>query len=140
MERFLSDLATRRKAAASTQNQAFNALLFLYREVLHQELGELGEVERAKRPERLPVVLTRGEVDRLLAGISGTFQLMAKLLYGTGLRLMECVRLRVKDVDFEQNQITVREGKGFKDRVTMLPGGVKGPLAEDLKRVSPANS
>jgi integron integrase len=135
VERFLSDLATRCKVAASTQNQAFNALLFLYREVLHQELGELGQVERAKRPERLPVVLTRGEVDRLLAGMSGTFQLMAKLLYGTGLRLMECVRLRVKDVDFEQNQITVREGKGFKDRVSMLPGGIKEPLAEHLKRV-----
>jgi site-specific recombinase XerD len=103
--------------------------------VLHEDLGELGRVERAKRPERLPVVLTRGEVDRLLAGISGTFQLMAKLLYGMGMRLMECVRLRVKDVDFEQNQVTVREGKGFKDRVTMLPGGIKGALAEHLKRV-----
>jgi integrase len=135
VERFLSDLAVTRKVAASTQNQAFNALLFLYRDVLHLELGELGRVERAKRPERLPVVLTRAEVDRLLAGMSGTFQLMAKLLYGTGLRLMECVRLRVKDVDFEQNQVTVREGKGFKDRVTMLPGSVKGPLAEHLKRV-----
>ena len=110
-----------RKVAASTQNQAFNALLFLYREVLHQELGQLGDVERAKRPQRLPVVLTRKEVERLLAGMTGTFQLMAKLLYGTGLRLMECVRLRVKDVDFERNQLTVREGKGFKDRVTMLP-------------------
>jgi integron integrase len=135
VERFLSDLATNRKVAASTQNQAFNALLFLYREVLHQELGELGQVERAKRPERLPVVLTREEVDRLLAGMSGTFQLMAKLLYGTGMRLMECVRLRVKDVDFGQNQVVMREGKGFKDRVTMLPGGVKAPLAEHLKRV-----
>ncbi len=135
VERFLSDLAVRRKVAASTQNQAFNALLFLYREVLHQELGQLGEVERAKRPERLPVVLTRAEVERLLAGMTGTFQLMAKLLYGTGLRLMECVRLRVKDVDFERNQVTVREGKGFKDRVTMLPESLKGPLAEHLKRV-----
>ena len=135
VERFLSDLAVRRKVAASTQNQAFNALRFLYREVLHAELGELGEVERAKRPERLPVVLTREEVERLLGGMSGTFQLMAKLLYGGGLRLMECVRLRVKDVDFGQNQVTVREGKGFKDRVTMLPLGVKGPLAEHLRRV-----
>jgi len=135
VERFLSDLAVRRKVASSTQNHAFNALLFLYREVLHQEWGELGQVERAKRPQRLPVVLTGAEVDRLLAGISGTHQLMAKLLYGTGMRLMECVRLRVKDVDFEQNQITVREGKGFKDRVTVLPGSLKGPLAEHLKRV-----
>ena len=127
VERFLSDLAVKRKVSASTQNQAFNALLFLYREVLHQDLGELGRVERAKRPQRLPVVLTRGEADRLLSGMSGTFQLMAKLLYGTGLRLMECVRLRVKDVDFEQNQVTVREGKGFKDRVTMLPESLKEP-------------
>jgi integron integrase len=135
VERFLSDLAVTRKVAASTQNQAFNALLFLYRDVLHQDLGELGRVERAKRPERLPVVLTRTEVDRLLAGMTSTFQLMAKLLYGTGMRLMECVRLRVKDVDFEQNQVTVREGKGFKDRVTMLPESLKGPLAEHLRRV-----
>src|SRR6266404_3398824 len=90
VERFLSDLAVNRKVAASTQNQAFNALLFLYREVLHQEWGELGRVERAKRPERLPVVMTRSEVDRLLIGMSGTHQLMARLLYGTGMRLMEC--------------------------------------------------
>ena len=132
---FLSDLATTRKVAASTQNQAFNALLFLYREVLHKDWGELGEVERAKRPQRLPVVLTRGEVDRVLISMSGTHQLMAKLLYGTGIRLMECVRLRVKDVDFGQNQVTVREGKGFKDRVTMLPASLKEPLVEHLKRV-----
>ena len=135
VERFLSDLATTRKVAASTQNQAFNALLFLYREVLHQDWGELSPVERAKRPERLPVVLTRAEVGRLLAGLSGTHQLMGKLLYGTGMRLMECVRLRVKDLDFEQNQLTVREGKGFKDRVTMLPATLKGLLEEHLKRV-----
>src|SRR5438093_146595 len=135
VERFLSDLAVNRKVASSTQNQAFNALLFLYREVLHQEWGELGRVERAKRPQRLPVVMTRSDVDRVLAGMSGTHQLMARLLYGTGMRLMECVRLRVKDVDFEQNQLTVREGKGFKDRVTMLPGSLKQALAEHLKRV-----
>jgi integron integrase len=135
VERFLSDLAVNGKVASSTQNQAFNALLFLYREVLHQEWGELGRVERAKRPQRLPVVMTRSEVDRVLAGMSGTHQLMARLLYGTGMRLMECVRLRVKDVDFEQNQVTVREGKGFKDRVTVLPGSLKQPLAEHLKRV-----
>jgi len=108
VERFLSDLATTRKVAASTQNQAFNALLFLYRDVLHQELGRLGDVERAKRPERLPVVLSRLEVETVLSGMTGTPQLMAKLLYGTGMRLMECVRLRVKDVDFGQNQIVVR--------------------------------
>ena len=135
VERFLSDLATVHQVAASTQNQAFNALLFLYREVLHQELGELGQVERAQRPERLPTVLTREEAQRLLSGMTGTHQLMARLLYGTGMRLMECVRLRVKDVDFGQNQIVVREGKGFKDRVTLLPERLKEPLAEHLKRV-----
>jgi len=90
VERFLSDLAVTHKVAASTQNQAFNALLFLYREVLHQEMGQLAEVERAKRPERLPVVLTRDEAQKVLNGMSGTFQLMGKLLYGTGMRLMEC--------------------------------------------------
>lgn len=135
VERFLSDLAVRGRVAASTQNQAFNALLFLYRQVLHQDLGRLEEVERAHRPERLPVVLTRAQVERVLAGLSGTFQLMAGLLYGAGLRLMECVRLRVKDVDFEQNQITVREGKGFKDRVTVLPASLQEPLAAHLRRV-----
>jgi integron integrase len=135
VERFLSDLAVRHKVAAATQNQAFNALLFLYREVLHQEFGQLGEVERAKRPERLPVVLTREEAQKVLNGMSGTFQLMAKLLYGTGMRLMECVRLRVKDVDFGQNHIMVRDGKGFKDRVTVLPQSLKVPLEEHLKRV-----
>lgn len=135
VSRFLSDLAVRRKVSASTQNQAFNALLFLYREVLHQDWGELGQVERAKRPERLPTVLTKAEVARVLAGMTGTHQLMAKLLYGTGMRLMECVRLRVKDVDFGQNQIVVRAGKGFKDRVTMLPATLKDALGEHLKRV-----
>ena len=132
---FLSDLAVQRKVAASTQNQAFNALLFLYREVLRQDLGELGRIERAQRPQRLPTVLTQTEVDRLLSGMCGTHQLMAKLLYGTGMRLMECVRLRVKDVEFEKNQIIVREGKGFKDRVTVLPGSIKDQLAHHLKRV-----
>jgi integron integrase len=135
VERFLSDLATTRKVAASTQNQAFNALLFLYREVLHQELGQLGDVERAQRPQRLPTVLGKREVEAVLSGMTGTHQLMAKLLYGTGMRLMECVRLRVKDVDFDQNQVVVREGKGFKDRVTVLPESLKTPLGEHLKRV-----
>ena len=135
VSRFLSDLAVRGRVAASTQNQAFNALLFLYREVLHQELGQIEGVERAKRPARLPVVLSKGESDRLLAGMTGTFQLMAKLLYGAGLRLMECVRLRVKDVDFELNQIVVRDGKGFKDRVTVLPQSVKPLLQAHLERV-----
>ncbi len=135
VSRFLSDLAVRGKVAASTQNQAFNALLFLYREVLHQDPGRIEGVERAKRPARLPVVLSQAEVERLLAGMTGTFQLMAKLLYGSGMRLMECVRLRVKDVDFELNQIVVRDGKGFKDRVTVLPESVKPLLKSHLERV-----
>jgi integron integrase len=135
VSRFLSDLAVRGRVAASTQNQAFNALLFLYDQVLHQELGQIAGVERAKRPARLPVVLSKGEVERLLAGMSGTFQLMAKLLYGTGMRLMECVRLRVKDLDFELNQIVVRDGKGFKDRVTILPETLKPLLKTHLERV-----
>lgn len=135
VSRFLSDLALTHHVAASTQNQAFNALLFLYREVLHRELGQLQEVTRAKRPQRLPTVLSKGEVDAVLAAMSGTFRLMATLLYGTGMRLMECVRLRVKDLDFAQNQIIVREGKGFKDRVTILPESLKEPLKEHLKRV-----
>ncbi len=135
ISRFLSDLAVRGKVAASTQNQAFNALLFLYREVLHQEMGQIEGVERAKRPSRLPVVLSKAEVERVLAGMTGTFQLMAKLLYGTGMRLMECVRLRVKDVDFERNQIVVRDGKGFKDRVTVLPESVRAGLQAHLERV-----
>src|SRR3954470_24270320 len=134
-ERFLSDLAVKHRVASSKQNQAFNALLFLYREVLHVEVEAIEGVERAQRPERLPVVLSRPEVERVLSGMSGTFQLMAKLLYGTGMRLMECVRLRVKDVDFDQNQIVVREGKGFKDRVTILPESLKEALREHLKRV-----
>ncbi len=135
VSRFLSHLAVRGRVAASTQNQAFNSLLFLYREVLGVEFGPLQDVDRAKRPARLPVVLTKTEADRLLAGMTGTFRLMATLLYGTGMRLMECVRLRVKDIDFEANQIVVREGKGFKDRVTVLPQSVKPLLQAHLERV-----
>lgn len=134
--RFLSHLAVQRHVASSTQNQALNALVFLYNQVLHLELGQIGKIDRAKRPQRLPVVLTRPEVQKVLNGMSGTCQLMAKLLYGSGMRLMECVRLRVKDVEFEKNQIVVREGKGFKDRVTILPEAVKAALAEHVKRVN----
>ena len=120
IKEFLTDLAVNRHVSASTQNQAFNALLFLYREVLHRELQFL-ETVRAKTPDRLPVVLTRGEVQRVLAELGGRDLLMGQLLYGAGLRHMECLRLRVKDVQFETNQIIVREGKGAKDRVTVLP-------------------
>lgn len=132
---FLTHLAVEGKVAASTQNQALSALLFLYREVLKQEIGWLDQVERARKPARLPVVLTQEEAGRLLGGMNGTPKLMALLLYGSGLRLMECVRLRVKDVDFSYNQILVREGKGFKDRVTLLPESVKEPLRLHLVKV-----
>lgn len=118
---FLTHLARAGKVAASTQNQALSALLFLYREVLQQNIGWLDQVERAKRPARLPVVLTKDEVRRLFAHLHGVPKLMAGLLYGSGLRLMECVRLRTKDIDFALAQITVRDAKGGKDRVTMVP-------------------
>jgi integron integrase len=134
IELFLSDLAVNGKVSASTQNQAFNALLFVYREVLHQELNHINAL-RADRPARLPVVLTPGEVKRVLSAMSGTPQLIVKLLYGSGLRLLEVLRLRVKDVDFEMRQITVRDGKGAKDRFTVLADGVVAPLHEHLARV-----
>lgn len=134
IELFLSDLAVKGNVAASTQNQAFNALLFLYREVLHQELNQINAL-RADRPARLPVVLTPKEVKLVLSAMSGTPQLIAKLLYGSGLRLLEALRLRVKDVDFEMHQITVRDGKGAKDRFTVLPQGIVPPLKEHLARV-----
>ncbi|MEO6687680.1 MAG: integron integrase [Dokdonella sp.] len=121
VEAFLTTLATHDHVAASTQNQALSALLFLYREVLGQELPWMENIRRAKKPERLPTVLTRDEVTALLAQMSGITWLMAALLYGAGLRLMECVRLRVQDVDFARREITVRQGKGGKDRRTMLP-------------------
>ena len=132
---FLTHLARDGKVAASTQNQALSALLFLYKEVLKQEIGWLENVERAKRPARLPVVLTRDEVHKVFAHLHGTPRLMAGLLYGSGLRLMECVRLRVKDVDFGYARITVRDTKGNKDRVTMLPVNLAKPLERHLQKV-----
>jgi len=130
---FLEDLAVRGNVSASTQSQALNALVFLYKQVLGQSLDELGEFARAKRPKRLPVVLERSEVARLLSGIDGTQHLMAALLYGTGMRLMECVRLRVQDIDFPYHQIIVRDGKGQKDRVVPLPERLEQPLREQLR-------
>ena len=132
---FLSHLAVERHVAASTQRQALSALIFLYREVLNQDFGWLEDMERAKKPERLPVVFSRSEVRAVLAHLDGQRWLMASLLYGAGLRLMECVRLRVKDVDFAYRQILVRDGKGQKDRVTMLPQTVIEPLRLHLERV-----
>jgi len=132
---FLNDLAARQGVAVSTQNQALNALVFLYREVLDLDFGNLGEFERPSRPARLPAVLRQEEAQRLLAAMTGTHQLMAQMLYGTGMRLMECVRLRVKDIDFVANQVIVRDGKGFKDRGTILPEMVKARLQQHLERV-----
>lgn len=117
---FLTFLAVRRRVAASTQNQALSAILFLYRNVLKKELGWVNNVERAKKPQRVPVVFTGQEVKEILLRLDGTKWIMASLLYGSGLRLRECLRLRVKDVDFEYQQIVVRDGKGQKDRITML--------------------
>lgn len=132
---FLSYLAVRRNVAASTQNQALNALLFLYRDVLRINLPWLDEVQRAKKPLRLPVVLTRDEVKSLLAQLQGTTWLMAALVYGGGLRLLECLRLRVKDIDFHYRQLVIRDAKGQKDRVTILPQNLLDPLRSHLAKV-----
>ncbi len=132
---FLSDLAIRHNVAASTQNQALNAILFMYREVMKCSLPWLNDVQRAKKPQRLPVVLTRDEVRAALAQMQGTTWLMAALVYGSGMRLLECLRLRVKDVDFQYRQLLIRDGKGQKDRVTLLPQNLIDPLRNHLTRV-----
>jgi integron integrase len=132
---FLTHLAVDRNVAASTQNQALSALLFLYKVVLDRPLEGLGDLPRAKKPQRLPVVFTRDEVRAVLAHLRGDQALMANLLYGAGLRLMECLRLRVKDVDFGQNHIVVRDGKGQKDRVTLLPSTLVDALRKQVARV-----
>ena len=134
IRQYLSYLANVRQVAASTQNQALAALLFLYREVLHVELPFIDGIERAKRPVRVPTVLTREECQQILSQLSGTYKVMAELLYGAGLRLMEAVRLRVKDIDFGYQQITVRDGKGEKDRRTVLPVLLIEPLQHQLAR------
>jgi integron integrase len=135
VEEFLTHLAVEKNVSASTQNQALSAILFLYKEVLGIELPWLENVQRAKKPERLPVVFTKTEVNALLARLEGVHWLMANILYGTGLRLMECVRLRIEDIDFEYGQIVVREGKGQKDRITMLPNSIRTELQRHLDRV-----
>lgn len=135
VEAFLTRLAVRDHVAASTQNQALSALLFLYREVLGIELAWMENVVRAKRPQRLPVVLSRQQVTALLARLSGREALMAGLLYGSGLRLMECLRLRVKDVDVQRSELTVRSGKGNKDRMTVLPEALKAGLLRQIADV-----
>ena len=135
IEAFLTHLAVIDHVSASTQNQALSALLFLYRYVLNLKLDQPIHATRAKRPERLPVVMTRDETLRVITALSGAEQLMAKVLYGSGLRLMECVRLRVKDIDFAQHQIVVRAGKGDKDRTTMLPDSLVETLHTHLDRI-----
>lgn len=135
VQQFLTHLAVESRVAASTQSQALSAMLFLYQEVLKQDIGWLHEVVRAKQPQRMPVVLTQDEVQAVLRQLSDTTWMMATLLYGSGLRLMECLRLRVKDLDFAYHQIAVRDGKGHKDRVTMLPLNVQGPLQRHLDAV-----
>lgn len=132
---FLTHLAVTEKVSASTQTQALSALLFLYRHVLGREVGELADLVRARKPPRLPVVLTRDEVRAVLAGLNGDKLLMASLMYGSGLRLSECLHLRVQDLDFARGELTIRDGKGGKDRVTMLPLALKDDLRQHLRRV-----
>jgi integron integrase len=132
---FVSHLAER-GVSASTQNQALSAILFLFEIVIGQRLAWMNEIVRAQRPVRLPVVLSRSEVSALLSRLQGTAWLMASLMYGAGLRLLECAELRVKDINFDRNELTIRDGKGGKDRVTMLPAAVKGPLRAHLKWVN----
>lgn len=132
VEVFLSHLATHGNVSASTQNQALSALLFLYREVLEQNLPWMDEVIRAKKPQRLPVVLSKQEVVKILDHMQGTYGLIARLLYGTGMRIMECCRLRIQDIDFDRGELLIRNGKGAKDRVTMLPKSLIEPLKAHL--------
>jgi len=129
---FLTDLAVNRKVSSSTQNQALSAILFLYQKVLNQKLEWLDDVVRTKRPRHLPVILSREEVTRLMDNVHGVNGLVTRMLYGTGMRKMECLRLRVQDIDFNYRQITVRSGKGDKDRVTVLPDSLEEPLIKQL--------
>ncbi|MBW2166269.1 MAG: integron integrase [Deltaproteobacteria bacterium] len=135
VEAFLTWLAVEKNVSKSTQNQAFNALIFLYREVLKQPLDGRINAVRSSKKQRLPIVMSKEETQILLSGMSGTTQLMAKLLYGSGLRLMECIRLRIKDIDFEINEIRVHSGKGDKDRLVPLPKSIKPALKTHLERV-----
>lgn len=132
---FLTNLAVNQNVAASTQNQAFNALLFLYRNVLKQEFGEISGVVRAKKPRRLPVVFAKEEVKIIIDQLDGSKWLMAQFMYGAGLRVMECMRLRIKDIDFSYQQVSVRDGKGGNDRVTMLPEITVEHLKRHLEKV-----
>lgn len=135
INRFLSYLAVEKKVAASTQNQALCAIVFLYKHVLRRDLGNFGSINWAKRSKHLPVVFTRAEVKGIIENLTGDYRLMATMLYGAGLRLSECLQLRVKDVDLEYRQLIVRDGKGGKDRVTVLPESVVAPLRIHIEQV-----
>ncbi len=135
VEKFLTYLACSRHVSASTQNQALNALVFVYKNVLQRPLGQIVNVVRARKSRKLPVVLTRSEIKRVFVHLNSDHWLMANLLYGSGLRLMECLRLRIKDIDFEQNMISIRSGKGNKDRVTLLPACLAEQLKTQLAKV-----
>lgn len=135
INQFLTHLAVKGNVSSSTQNQALCAILFLYTEVMKQKIGDLGDITRAKRSQKIPVVLTRQEVGSVMKNIKGIHYIMTFLLYGSGLRLLECFRLRVMDIDFNMNQVAVRNAKGKKDRLTMLPQKIKKPLEEHLKLV-----
>jgi len=135
IQQFLTHLAVKENVSASTQNQALCAIIFLYKRVLNVELPEFEEIEWAKKPKKLPVVFSKEEVKSVLSQLSGAYWIMANLLYGSGLRLIECLRLRVKDIDFDRKEITVRSGKGERDRVTVLPEIVHVPLVKHLNKV-----
>lgn len=132
--RFLTFLAVQRNVSPSTQNQALNAIVFLYKHVVQRPLGLIGNAARAKRRERLPVVFTPSEVARIVSRLNGTARIVVSLLYGSGMRLMECLRLRVKDLDFERGEIFIRDGKGGKDRVTVMPASVRSELQRCIER------
>ena len=134
IETFLTYLAVERRVASSTQNQALSAILFLYKEVLDVELPWLKNVKRARKSEKLPVVFSKEEMSAVVTGLDGRYWIMAQLLYGAGLRLMECIRLRVKDIDFHYKQVCVRDGKGKIDRITMLPNVVQDPMRQHLEK------
>lgn len=135
IESFLSHLVLQRNVASSTQNQAFNAILFLYDQVLEVKMPEEIQSIRSKKPVRVPTVMTHKEINKMIAAMSGVHQLMAKMMYGCGLQVLECLRLRVKDIDFALNQIVVRDGKGKKDRITVLPDGIKVDIEVHLQYV-----
>ncbi len=135
INQYLTYLAVKSNVAASTQNQALNAIMFMYREFLERDIGDIGNYIRAKRSQKMPVVLSRQEVDQVLSNLNGVYKLMAGLMYGSGLRLIECVRLRIKDADFRYKAINVREGKGSKDRMTVLPDKIATPLKLQINKV-----